>query len=145
RMVGGMVRGGPALPPRAASGALPRRRDGPGVQRPARSPLPVFSKGHRWRHGRRIPPGYWDQEADRCRVDDGTMCRVPSPRPGPARGRAAPEVTLSAPVPSGPGETPVRAAVSVTGEISAQLTWDSFVRKYIYDPAAELINKQGQE
>lgn len=92
-----------------------------------------------------MPPTRWpkplSQEDRPLWVEDGTMCRVPSPLPGPF---STPDPAQFAPRPTIDGDSPVRATVSVTGEISAQLTWDSFVRIYFYDPAAEAISKQGK-
>lgn len=52
-----------------------------------------------------LPPGPWDQEADQFIVDDGTMCRVPSSRPGPLFGIPEPNMSVAPPAQEVPGVT----------------------------------------
>jgi hypothetical protein len=42
-------------------------------------------------------------------------------------------------------DSPIRVASSVTGSAAVEMTWDSFVRKYVYDPAAKAISEQAEE
>jgi hypothetical protein len=52
-----------------------------------------------------FPPGPWDQETDDYAVEDGTMCRMPSPRPGPLSLLPEPNMCVAPPPPPPPGVT----------------------------------------
>ena len=85
-------------------------------------------------------PGPMCQSNRPVDVDDGTMCRMPSSSPRPVGSSGA---TLGGPITVTSED--VKAAVdSVTGNVG-QISYDAFIRKYVYEPAAEAIGKQGEE
>ncbi len=73
-------------------------------------------------------------------TDDGTMCRAASASPGPVQSDVFAEAALRV------IRTDEVNAVSdsVVGNI-AQLSYDAFIRKHVYEPAARAISKQGEE
>jgi hypothetical protein len=72
-------------------------------------------------------------------TDDGTMCRMESPVPNSIgsglRIVDEPPIYVS---------EEVRAEYRTAEGIVAQLSYDAFVRKYFYEPAAKLISEQGE-
>src|SRR5437762_2571853 len=86
-------------------------------------------------------PGPICQEGRPVSIEDDTlMCRAPYSHPGSIGG---PQQAAAAPVTLRSEE--VRAtANSVTANV-APLGYDAFVRKYVYEPAAQAVSEQGEE